>query len=139
MSRMDSADRTRGVDPASIPALVFFPNVPRQHLQAPAAAQSPNGVLWVPIDDLRPEGIQVTCTAHDRGIHLSCARNQSRFREGDILCLNRGDPFSQPKLMVTLGEGHRPGRLPLRPGHLLGRDPEGLPRLDAGRGPFPAT
>jgi hypothetical protein len=50
------------------------------------------------------EGVRITGTAPDGGIHLSCARNQSRFREVDILCLNRGDPFSQPRLMVTLDE-----------------------------------
>jgi DNA replication ATP-dependent helicase Dna2 len=50
------------------------------------------------------EGIQITGNAPDGGIQLSCALNQSRFREGDILCLNRGNPFSQPKLMVTLDE-----------------------------------
>ena len=50
------------------------------------------------------EGIQISETPSGGGIQLTCARNQSRFREGDILCLNRGDPFSQPKLMVTLDE-----------------------------------
>jgi len=50
------------------------------------------------------EGLEITQTDPDGGIHLKCSRNQSRFREGDILCLNQGDPFSQPKLMVTLDE-----------------------------------
>jgi DNA replication ATP-dependent helicase Dna2 len=50
------------------------------------------------------EGIAITRTAAEGGIHLKCAQNRSRFREGDILCLNQGDPFSQPKLMVTLDE-----------------------------------
>jgi superfamily I DNA/RNA helicase len=67
------ADSGRGVDPASIPALVFFPNVSRQHLQAPAAAQSPNGVLWVPMDDLRPEGIQGRIEDHlSRPLEPAC-------------------------------------------------------------------
>ncbi len=33
---------------------------------------------------------------------LVCARNESRFREGDVLCLNRGSPFFTPNLLVTL-------------------------------------
>src|SRR3990172_5659485 len=62
-----------GVDPASIPPLVFFPNVPRQDLHASAAAQSPNGVLWVPMDDLRPEGIQARIEQHlSRPLEPAC-------------------------------------------------------------------
>lgn len=33
---------------------------------------------------------------------LSCSQNESRFREGDILCLNSGNPFDAPNLLVTL-------------------------------------
>ena len=33
---------------------------------------------------------------------MACDRNQSRFREGDILNLNRGSPFFQPHFQVTL-------------------------------------
>jgi DNA replication ATP-dependent helicase Dna2 len=35
-------------------------------------------------------------------IELSCSHNDSRFREGDILCLSRGSPFYEPNLLVTL-------------------------------------
>jgi hypothetical protein len=67
------ADSGGGVDPASIPALVFFPNVPRQDLQASAAARSPNGVLWVPMDDLRPEVIQARIEQHlSRPLEPAC-------------------------------------------------------------------
>ncbi|MFV2044050.1 MAG: AAA domain-containing protein [Anaerolineales bacterium] len=52
------------------------------------------------------EGLEISKAAADNRIHLTCGRNQSRFREGDILCLNKGDPFSQPRLMVTLDEDH---------------------------------
>src|SRR5713226_5867617 len=30
---------------------------------------------------------------------LTCDQNHSRFREGDILCLNHGDPFNPPWAM----------------------------------------
>lgn len=33
---------------------------------------------------------------------LRCTQNESRFREGDILCLNSGNPFDAPNLLVTL-------------------------------------
>lgn len=35
-------------------------------------------------------------------ITLSCRRNESRFREGDVLCLNRDSPFFEPAILVTL-------------------------------------
>jgi len=67
------ANPGRGVEPTSIPALVFFPNVPRQDFQASAAAQSPNGVLWVPMNDLRPEGIQARIEQHlSRPLEPAC-------------------------------------------------------------------
>lgn len=37
-------------------------------------------------------------------IELACTRNQSRFRPGDILNLNRNNPFFQPNIMVSLDE-----------------------------------
>lgn len=37
-------------------------------------------------------------------IELACTRNQSRFRPGDILNLNRNNPFFQPNLTVSLDE-----------------------------------
>jgi len=48
------------------------------------------------------EGLRVAGLAPSGGIQLACDRNQSRFREGDILCLNRGSPSFQPNLTVTL-------------------------------------
>ncbi len=36
------------------------------------------------------------------GLQLAGSRNASRFREGDILCLNQGGPNFHPKLKVTL-------------------------------------
>lgn len=33
---------------------------------------------------------------------LACPRNESRFREGDVLCLSRASPFFEPCFLVTL-------------------------------------
>jgi DNA replication ATP-dependent helicase Dna2 len=46
----------------------------------------------VRVDKVGPDGL----------ITLRCPRNESRFREGDILCLSRGDPLSDPAFLVTL-------------------------------------
>ncbi|MBM3121115.1 MAG: DNA helicase [Chloroflexi bacterium] len=48
------------------------------------------------------EGLRVVGLNAAGGIQLSCSRNQSRFREGDALCLNRGSPLFQPRWTVTL-------------------------------------
>lgn len=48
------------------------------------------------------EGVQIVGLTPRGDIRLTCTRNQSRFREGDVLCLNRGDPFFQPSCMLTL-------------------------------------
>src|SRR3990172_588694 len=52
------------------------------------------------------EGVEISRSADSGMIRLAFARNQSRFREGDILCLNKGDPRSHPSMMVTLDEDH---------------------------------
>jgi DNA replication ATP-dependent helicase Dna2 len=38
----------------------------------------------------------------DGMLALNCPRNESRFREGDVLLLSRGDPFFEPRFLVTL-------------------------------------
>jgi DNA replication ATP-dependent helicase Dna2 len=48
------------------------------------------------------EGVRFAGLRPAGDLRLTCARNQSRFREGDVLCLNRGNPFFQPTLNVTL-------------------------------------
>jgi DNA replication ATP-dependent helicase Dna2 len=60
----------------------------------PLAARVGDGraIEGVRIVDVRPDGL----------IELACGRNNSRFREGDILCLNRGNPLAEPAYMVTL-------------------------------------
>ncbi len=50
------------------------------------------------------EGIEIGEMGRDGSVRLRCVRNQSRFREGEVLCLNRGDPFSPPCIAVTLEE-----------------------------------
>jgi DNA replication ATP-dependent helicase Dna2 len=46
--------------------------------------------------------VRVVHVAPDGLITLACPRNESRFREGDVLCLNRDSPFFEPTLLVTL-------------------------------------
>ena len=53
-------------------------------------------------DGLALEGMRVVRVEPDGTIELACDRNASRFREGDVLLLNRGNPFNQPNLLVTL-------------------------------------
>jgi DNA replication ATP-dependent helicase Dna2 len=48
------------------------------------------------------EGLEIIDAKSSGDLRLSFTSNRSRFREGDILCLNRGDPRSQPNLLVTL-------------------------------------
>jgi DNA replication ATP-dependent helicase Dna2 len=48
------------------------------------------------------DGVRIVRSQANGFLELACDRNASRFREGDILCLNRGDPFADSALMVTL-------------------------------------
>lgn len=50
------------------------------------------------------EGLEILDSTRSGEILLSCPSNRSRFREGDILALNRGDPRTQPNILVTLDE-----------------------------------
>jgi DNA replication ATP-dependent helicase Dna2 len=50
------------------------------------------------------EGLRVAKVERNGLIELACDRNTSRFREGDILCLNQGSPYFQPRFTVTLEE-----------------------------------
>jgi DNA replication ATP-dependent helicase Dna2 len=53
-------------------------------------------------DGLALEGVRYVGLTPDGLLELACDRNQSRFREGDTLCLNRSSPFFQPNVNVTL-------------------------------------
>lgn len=48
------------------------------------------------------EGVQVVSVTPEGIAELACTRNVSRFREGDILLLNRGNPFEEPRTLCTL-------------------------------------
>lgn len=50
------------------------------------------------------DGVRLVTGRQDGVLELACTRNDSRFREGDMLWLNRGDPFEVPHLLVTLVE-----------------------------------
>jgi DNA replication ATP-dependent helicase Dna2 len=53
-------------------------------------------------DGLAIEGVRVVHVEPNGTIELACDRNVSRFREGDVLLLNRGNPFEEPRILVTL-------------------------------------
>jgi DNA replication ATP-dependent helicase Dna2 len=64
--------------------------------QKPIAVRVADGfaIENVRLADIRPNG----------QIELTCGRNRSRFRPGDILCLSRNDPFAPDAAMVNLDE-----------------------------------
>jgi DNA replication ATP-dependent helicase Dna2 len=53
-------------------------------------------------DGLAIEGLRVEQVRLDGTLELVCVQNHSRFRDGDTLCLNRGNPAEPPRAMVTL-------------------------------------
>lgn len=53
-------------------------------------------------DGLAIEGVRFLSLQPDGYLELACDHNHSRFREGDTLCLNRGSPFFEPFVNVTL-------------------------------------
>jgi len=53
-----------GADLTSIPAVIAFPNIRRHDLREPAAMQSPNGIHWISMDELRPERIRTWIEDH---------------------------------------------------------------------------
>src|SRR6266545_2780545 len=53
-------------------------------------------------EGLAIEGVRVVRLEPNGTIELACDRNASRFREGDVLLLNRGNPFEEPRILVTL-------------------------------------
>lgn len=48
------------------------------------------------------EGVQVVRVTPEGVVELACPCNMSRFREGDVLLLNRGNPFEEPRALCTL-------------------------------------
>jgi DNA replication ATP-dependent helicase Dna2 len=49
-------------------------------------------IAAVRVAEVQPNGL----------LSLRCPRNESRFREGDVLCLSRESPFFEPTFLVTL-------------------------------------
>ncbi|MCB0016777.1 MAG: AAA family ATPase [Anaerolineales bacterium] len=74
-------------------ALAARQEIARIWAQSPAErAAAGRAITGVRIIGFLPDGL----------LELACDRNLSRFREGDILCLNQGDPYAQPNETVTL-------------------------------------
>lgn len=51
---------------------------------------------------LATESVRIAEARPDGTLALDCEHNQSRFREGDTLCLNRGNPVGPPHVLATL-------------------------------------
>ncbi len=64
--------------------------------EKPLATRAANGyaIENVSLKEMRKGGL----------FELSCSRNISRFRPGDILCLSQNDPFHHDSIMVNLVE-----------------------------------
>jgi DNA replication ATP-dependent helicase Dna2 len=86
----------------------FLKGLRRLVLDEAAAARQNIHTAWSkPIatrvaDGRAIEGVRIVGVQPNGLIKLACGRNSSRFREGDILCLNRGNPFIEPNSMVVL-------------------------------------
>lgn len=72
----------------------------RRQIQAQWAKPLPARVA----DGYAIENVRLVDILNNGQIELACGRNQSRFRPGDILNLNRSNPFFQPNITVSLDE-----------------------------------
>lgn len=88
----------------------FLDKLRRQVRDERAAAWREVNEVWSkPIhervaDGYAIEGVEVVGDGRAGRIALRCARNRSRFREGDVLCLNRQGPEERPSYNVRLEE-----------------------------------
>jgi DNA replication ATP-dependent helicase Dna2 len=86
----------------------FINKLSRLVLDEAAAARSQAQSHWLkPLAERVAAGraidqVQIVAVGFDGMLTLTCLKNQSRFREGDVLCLNRGNPFEEPVFLVTL-------------------------------------
>jgi DNA replication ATP-dependent helicase Dna2 len=55
-------------------------------------------------DSYAIENVSLKAVRRDGLIELTCSRNISRFRPGDIMCLSRNDPFAHDAITVNLIE-----------------------------------
>jgi DNA replication ATP-dependent helicase Dna2 len=55
-------------------------------------------------DGFAIENVRLVKVHQNDQVELTCTRNQSRFRPGDVLCLSRNDPFNPHNVMVSLVE-----------------------------------
>jgi len=61
--------------------------------------------LWARVAEGRAiANVRIAAVRPGGLVELACDRNESRFREGDMLLLNRGDPFAEPRALVTVEE-----------------------------------
>ncbi len=87
---------------------VFLAQLTKLVLADAAASQRQVQQVWArPLAERVAAGraiADVRVAGHQTGslLTLRCPRNESRFREGDILCLSRESPFFQPNFLVTL-------------------------------------
>jgi DNA replication ATP-dependent helicase Dna2 len=94
-------------EPAT-PLGAFIARLTQLVLEDSAAAREQAQQIWArPLEERVAAGraladLHVTHIAPNGLITLTCPRNESRFREGDVLCLSRNGPFFEPTFLVTL-------------------------------------
>jgi DNA replication ATP-dependent helicase Dna2 len=102
----DSAPPT--LPPADTQLGAFVAQLTKLVLADAAAAQQQAQQVWArPVGERVAAGraiadVRVAAARPDGMLTLTCPRNESRFREGDVLCLSRESPFFEPTYLVTL-------------------------------------
>lgn len=98
----------RGTRPSQWEMASFLHTLRRGVLEEAALASEAIQQQWArPLADRVAAGraiaeVEVLAVHLSGTIEVTCRVNDSRFREGDLLCLHRGDPKAEPHLLVTL-------------------------------------
>lgn len=106
MHTPDSASPT--LPPTDTAIGAYINQLTRLVLDQAEAARSQAQALWhKPVAERVAAGrainqVDVVSVGFDGMITLRCQRNESRFREGDVLLLSPGNPLEAPHILVTL-------------------------------------
>lgn len=94
--------------PADTPLGAFIAELARLVRADAAEAQRQIADSWArPLAERVAAGraiadVRIVAVRPDGLLTLACPANESRFREGDVLLLSRGDPCFEPRFLVTL-------------------------------------